>query len=78
MCNLFRLIGGIVWFLNLRYNSDSEVYNINAEKQQKNLAIGLRDFEFIKPLGQGAFGGVYLVRKKTSQDLFAMKIIDCS
>lgn len=40
--------------------------------------IGFKDFEFIRMLGQGAYGGVYLVKKKTSGDLYAMKIIDFS
>ena len=34
------------------------------------------DFDFIKPLGKGAFGKVWLVRRKTTSDLYAMKIID--
>ncbi|CAK90870.1 unnamed protein product (macronuclear) [Paramecium tetraurelia] len=60
------------------YNSDSELVSINAEKAHQSQEIGLKDFEFIKPLGQGAFGWVFLVKKKTSGDLYAMKIIDCS
>lgn len=40
--------------------------------------MSFQDFEFIKPLGQGAFGGVFLVKKKASGDLYAMKLIDCS
>ncbi|CAD8048231.1 unnamed protein product [Paramecium sonneborni] len=60
------------------YNSDSELVSINAEKTNQSQEIGLKDFEFIKPLGQGAFGWVFLVKKKTSGDLYAMKIIDCS
>ncbi|CAD8133840.1 unnamed protein product [Paramecium octaurelia] len=60
------------------YNSDSELVSINAEKTLQSQEIGLKDFEFVKPLGQGAFGWVFLVKKKTSGDLYAMKIIDCS
>ncbi|KAI9298623.1 serine/threonine protein kinase 15, partial [Neoconidiobolus thromboides FSU 785] len=33
------------------------------------------DFEIIKPISRGAFGRVYLARKKTTQDLFAIKVI---
>jgi len=29
-------------------------------------------------LGKGAYGGVYLVKKKNSNDFFAMKVIDFS
>jgi serine/threonine protein kinase len=40
--------------------------------------VDFDDFEFVKALGQGAYGGVYLVKKKNTNDLFAMKCIDCS
>jgi serine/threonine protein kinase len=33
------------------------------------------DFEYVKELGQGAYGKVYLVRKVSSGDFYAMKII---
>ncbi|KAI9351743.1 serine/threonine protein kinase 15, partial [Zopfochytrium polystomum] len=33
------------------------------------------DFEVIKPISRGAFGKVYLVRKKVTQDIYAMKIL---
>ena len=29
-------------------------------------------------LGKGAYGGVYLVKKKNTNDFFAMKVIDFS
>jgi serine/threonine protein kinase len=35
----------------------------------------MEDFEFVKTLGQGAYGKVYLVRKVTSGDFYAMKVI---
>ncbi len=38
--------------------------------------MSIEDFDFIKMLGEGAYGKVYLVRKKTTGDLYAMKIID--
>jgi len=38
--------------------------------------MGIEDFDFIRMLGEGAYGKVYLVRKKTTEDLYAMKIID--
>ncbi|KAL0382232.1 UNVERIFIED_CONTAM: Serine/threonine-protein kinase AtPK2/AtPK19 [Sesamum calycinum] len=40
----------------------------NSEKP-----IGLEDFEFLKLVGQGAFGKVYQVRKTGSSEIFAMK-----
>ena len=36
------------------------------------------DFEFIKMIGKGAYGKVWLVRKKGMGDLYAMKIIQCT
>lgn len=36
----------------------------------------MEDFEFIKFLGKGAYGTVWLVRKKTIGDYYAMKIVD--
>jgi len=38
--------------------------------------LEIDDFEFIKLLGQGAYGRVYLVRKKSTGDKYAMKIVD--
>lgn len=35
----------------------------------------IQDFEIIKPISRGAFGKVYLARKKTTSDLYAIKIL---
>jgi serine/threonine protein kinase len=32
------------------------------------------DFEIIKPISRGAFGRVFLARKRTTGDLFAIKV----
>ena len=40
--------------------------------------ISINDFKLEKFLGSGAYGAVYLVTKKTSRDLYAMKVIDFS
>lgn len=32
------------------------------------------DFEIIKPISRGAFGKVFLARKRTTKDLFAIKV----
>ncbi|EGR32878.1 protein kinase domain protein [Ichthyophthirius multifiliis] len=60
------------------YNSDSEFVKLDAQKKKNQLSVGFKDFEFLKMLGKGAYGGVYLVKKVSSNDLFAMKVIDCS
>jgi hypothetical protein len=40
------------------------------------MEVKLKDFEFIKFLGKGAYGGVYLVNKKGTADFYALKMID--
>ncbi|KAF9364746.1 hypothetical protein BGX34_000550 [Mortierella sp. NVP85] len=35
----------------------------------------IQDFEIIKPISRGAFGKVYLAKKKTTKDLYAIKIL---
>ncbi|KAA8495763.1 putative serine/threonine protein kinase IRE [Porphyridium purpureum] len=36
----------------------------------------LRDFTIIKPISRGAFGRVYLARKKKTRDVFAIKVLN--
>lgn len=36
------------------------------------------DFEIIKPISRGAFGRVFLAKKRTTGDLFAIKVISLS
>ncbi|GMH17508.1 hypothetical protein Nepgr_019349 [Nepenthes gracilis] len=36
---------------------------------------GIDDFEIIKPISRGAFGKVFLARKRTTGDLFAIKVL---
>ena len=38
-------------------------------------AISSKDFEKIKVIGRGAFAKVYLVRKRDSNNYYAMKIL---
>ncbi|PIA16575.1 serine/threonine protein kinase 15, partial [Coemansia reversa NRRL 1564] len=33
------------------------------------------DFDFVKPISRGAFGRVYLTRKKATRDLYAIKVM---
>ena len=35
----------------------------------------IKDFELVKPIGKGAYGRVFLVRRKATGDLFALKVI---
>lgn len=40
--------------------------------------ISTDDFDFIKPIGKGAFGRVWLVKRKSTGDSYAMKVINFS
>lgn len=42
--------------------------------QQGHTNISIEDFEVLKPISRGAFGRVYLARKRTTGDLFAIKV----
>ncbi|ORX91060.1 serine/threonine protein kinase 15 [Basidiobolus meristosporus CBS 931.73] len=35
----------------------------------------IKDFEILKPISRGAFGKVYLAKKRTTHDLYAIKIL---
>lgn len=37
--------------------------------------MSIEDYEIIKPISRGAFGRVYLARKKATGDLFAIKVM---
>ncbi|EFC44905.1 predicted protein, partial [Naegleria gruberi] len=37
--------------------------------------IKISDFEIIKPISRGAYGRVYLARKKSTKDIYAIKVI---
>ncbi|KAG9290882.1 hypothetical protein G9A89_011032 [Geosiphon pyriformis] len=48
----------------------------SGEKMGSKTKIpSIQDFEIIKPISRGAFGKVYLARKKTTGDLYAIKIL---
>ncbi|KAF9083989.1 hypothetical protein BGX23_010933 [Mortierella sp. AD031] len=47
----------------------------NSTSAYKSRVPSIQDFEIIKPISRGAFGKVYLARKKTTKDLYAIKIL---
>ncbi|CAG8482877.1 23179_t:CDS:10 [Rhizophagus irregularis] len=65
--------------LNSPLNKDSVTPSTpvtNGEKIGSKTKIpSIQDFEIIKPISRGAFGKVYLARKKTTGDLYAIKIL---
>ena len=40
------------------------------------VSVGIGDFDFIKLISKGAFGRVWLVKRKLTGDIYAMKIIN--
>ncbi|KAF9352546.1 hypothetical protein BGX26_009666 [Mortierella sp. AD094] len=48
---------------------------LNGTPPYKSRVPSIQDFEIIKPISRGAFGKVYLARKKTTKDLYAIKIL---
>ena len=47
---------------------------IDEEKNSK-VVPSLRNFDFIKVIGTGGFATVYMVRKRTTGQLYAMKLV---
>lgn len=43
--------------------------------RQTTYRVSIRDFQIIKPISKGAFGKVYLARKKTTGDQYAIKVL---
>ena len=62
---------------NANIDSYSESENENDENSKNNIEkIGPGDFICLALLGQGSFGEVYLVKKKDSNNYYAMKVLD--
>lgn len=61
------------------YFSDSDMLKMAAKLEPEieyKQEISIKDFEFINLIGKGAYGRVYLVRRKLTEDVYAMKIIN--
>lgn len=46
-----------------------------GQPQPKPAAPSIKDFEIIKPISKGAFGSVYLSKKKSTGDYYAIKVL---
>lgn len=73
-------------FLNLHETKNSldlleSLSEEGAREQEKvdetceKSGVGLDDFEILKLVGQGAFGKVFQVKKKGSNEIYAMKVV---
>lgn len=60
------------------YHSDTEAENRRRTRmryQEKQDNISVNEFDFIALLGQGGFGTVWLVKRRSTGDLYALKVI---
>ena len=46
-----------------------------SQPPARAVATSIKDFEIIKPISKGAFGSVYLSKKKSTGDYFAIKVL---
>ncbi|XP_004963173.2 probable serine/threonine protein kinase IRE isoform X1 [Setaria italica] len=53
----------------------SQALNGNAAATKFKDRTSIEDFEIIKPISRGAFGRVFLARKRVTGDLFAIKVL---
>lgn len=60
------------------YYSDCNTSKNRRRKSQvvNNIDVGWDDFEILKEVGKGAYGTVWLVKKKQTGKLYAMKTVD--
>ena len=53
-----------------------DLRRINCFNRTNN--VGWDDFDIMKEIGRGAYGTVFMVKKKTTGKLYAMKTVDWS
>ena len=46
-----------------------------SNTQSRAVQTSIKDFEIIKPISKGAFGSVYLAKKKSTGDYYAIKVL---
>lgn len=49
--------------------------SVSKSRRQSVCRVSIRDFQIVKPISKGAFGKVYLARKKTTGDQYAIKVL---
>lgn len=57
---------------------ESQNFFPNGEESSKDIiqAINIEDFKFIKLISKGAYGRVWMVERKATNDIYAMKIVN--
>ena len=53
---------------------DDVVRSLRTSPVHSKDRTSIDDFEIIKPISRGAFGRVFLAKKRTTGDLFAIKV----
>eukprot|EP00347_Sterkiella_histriomuscorum_P012596 403367961 len=61
-------------YYNESYSSQSTSTSIRSRIEPRQL-VSKNDFTFLKVIGRGSFGKVFLVKKKMSGEIFAMKVL---
>ena len=46
------------------------------QDEEESTVVTLKHFNIIERLGKGSFGSVYLVQKKSTQNMYAMKVLE--
>jgi serine/threonine protein kinase len=54
--------------------SDSYIYSKNYKSNREKFDI--KSFEFLDVIGVGAYGAVWKVKKRLTNDIYAIKVID--
>lgn len=66
---------GIKDVMNVMVDEDGSVGNSITLGSKIKDRTSIEDFEIIKPISRGAFGRVFLARKRITGDIFAIKVM---
>jgi serine/threonine-protein kinase RIM15 len=55
--------------------SSPRLPGVSTLPQPRAVQTSIKDFEIIKPISKGAFGSVYLAKKKSTGDYYAIKVL---
>ncbi|KAJ9615240.1 rim15, signal transduction response regulator [Cladophialophora chaetospira] len=60
---------------DMRAPASPRLNTVTHPQQPRAQPPSIKDFEVIKPISRGAFGSVYLAKKKTTGEYFAIKVL---